>query len=118
MAVCRGGGSDGIKVCFLVVVMGEVVEGLNIWVGERVKADFVVTGAVEIFKDVESRFVMLVTWIGAVGGKEGECRSNVGPGASCQPINTSHDCLITFGSSFVVIWILGVRRSNGVNGHS
>jgi hypothetical protein len=26
--------------------------------------------------------------------------------------------LITFGSSFVVIWILGVRRSNGVNGHS
>jgi hypothetical protein len=45
MAVCRGGGS-GIRVSLFVMVMGEVVKGLNIWVGEGVKTDSVVAGAV------------------------------------------------------------------------
>jgi hypothetical protein len=45
MAVGRGGGS-GIRVSFLVMVMGEVVKSLNIWVSEGVKADPLVAGTV------------------------------------------------------------------------
>jgi hypothetical protein len=34
------------------MVMGEVIEGLNIWISEGVKADSVVTGAVEVLQNV------------------------------------------------------------------
>ena len=51
MTVGRGGGS-GIRMCFFVVVMGKVIEGLNIRVGEGVEANSVVGSAVEVFEDV------------------------------------------------------------------
>ena len=51
VAVGRSRGNC-VRVGFLVVVMGEVVEGLNIWVGEGVEANTVVGSAVEVFEDM------------------------------------------------------------------
>ena len=48
------------------MVMGEVIEGLNIWVGEGVEANAVVGSAVEVLEDVQGRFVVLIARIGAV----------------------------------------------------
>ena len=62
-----GGWWRSIGVRLLVMVMGEMVEGLKSSVSGGVERDAIFTCGVQVFEDMEGGFVMLVARIGIVG---------------------------------------------------
>ena len=56
----RGGGEGrgSIRVSFFVVMMGEVVEGLNCAIRRGMEGDAVFRSGVDVFENMEGRFVV------------------------------------------------------------
>ena len=109
-----GGGGSGICVCFFVVVGWKMVESLKCVACVRMKANAIIAGAVKILEGVDGGFVVLVGWLIAVGGEEGETRGNIWAGAGGKPINASHYALVDFGASWL-IGIVGGWRGDSVD---
>lgn len=78
-----GGWWRSIGVRFLVMVMGEMVEGLKSGVSGRVEQNAVFTCGVQVFKDMEGGLVVLVARIGVVGCEEGKCWRNIWSRTRC-----------------------------------
>ena len=116
MTFGRGRGGS-IRICFLVMVMWKMVEGLKGLMGVRMEGDTIFGGGVKVLKDVEGSFVVLMGWASVRGGQKGECRGHIWPGTCGQPIDTANNTLITFCASFQV-GIFGVRRWDGIDGHT
>ena len=80
----------------------------------RMEGKTVFAGAVEILENMDSCFVMLVTWKLHVRRKKCEDRGNVWTGIRCKPINGTNNTLVNL-STTRQIWVIWIGGRDGIN---
>ena len=105
----------GIGVCFFVVMVREMIEGLESVAGIGMEMDSIFASACDVLESVERGFVVLLTWYIFMRCQKGEDKSCIWAIACGQPINEANNTLLSAYAAFEVL-VLSINRWNGING--